>query len=209
MFFFCLFNIGSSMANVFRFLYSRVCCGYCNYVKRRNLQKKASTITSVVAKHAASITYAITNPKDEDELTKEEISSQMITETKMNPRVIFDDKTSSKKITVPISVTILVLLGYLVMGGILFKTLEGWNLMDGVYFGFITLTTIGLGDFVPGNSLKGSDNQSQYVLGLLSLWLLFGLSLVIMSINLMQEEIFSKTKKMGARLGLVDDPSVW
>ena len=27
--------------------------------------------------------------------------------------------------------------------------LEGWRYLDGVYFGFITLTTIGFGDFVP------------------------------------------------------------
>ena len=136
MFAFCLVNIGSSMANVFRFLYSRVCCGYCNYVKRRNLKKKASTITSVVAKHAASITYAITNPKNPDELKKEELSSQIMTDSKISPQNIFDEKaSSSKKITVPISVTIFVLVGYLIMGGVLFKTLEGWNLMDGIYFG--------------------------------------------------------------------------
>lgn len=34
----CLANIGSSMANLFRFLYSKVCCGYCNYVRRRNIK---------------------------------------------------------------------------------------------------------------------------------------------------------------------------
>jgi len=175
-------------------------------VKRRNLKKRASTITSVVAKHAASITYAITNPKNPDEP-----SSQITTDPSVNPQEMFEEKNSpsSKKITVPISITLFILIGYLVMGGVLFKTLEGWNLMDGIYFGFITLTTIGLGDFVPGNSLKGSDDESQYVLVLLSMWLLFGLSLVIMSINLMQEEIFSKTKKLGARLGLIDDPNVW
>lgn len=27
--------------------------------------------------------------------------------------------------------------------------LEGWRYLDGIYFGFITLTTIGFGDFVP------------------------------------------------------------
>jgi hypothetical protein len=90
----------------------------------------------VVAKHAASITYAITNPKNPDELKKEELSSQIMTDSKISPQNIFDEKaSSSKKITVPISVTIFVLVGYLIMGGVLFKTLEGWNLMDGIYFG--------------------------------------------------------------------------
>ena len=200
------------MANLFRFLYSKVCCGYCNYVKRRNLRKKASTLTNVVAKHAASITYAIANPKNPTEVNKEEFSNQLSSDVKTNNHDIFEETVSfkeSKKITVPISVTLCLLVGYLVMGGVLFKTLEGWSLLDGIYFGFITLMTIGLGDFVPGNSLKGSGNEGQYVLVVLALWLLFGLSLVVMSVNLMQEEIFSKTKKLGARLGLIDDPNAW
>ena len=34
--------------------------------------------------------------------------------------------------------------------------LEGWRYLDGIYFGFITLTTIGFGDFVP---LHPSENR--------------------------------------------------
>ena len=211
---FCQFNIGSSMANLFRFLYSRVCCGYCNYVKRRNLRKKASTLTTVVAKHAATISYAIVNPKDQDEngSKKETTSNQIFSDSKSSHHDMFDEKvstTDTKKVTVPISITLCLMITYLFMGGVLFKTLEGWTLLDGFYFCFITLMTIGLGDFVPGNSLKGSGNEGQYVLVVLALWLLLGLSLVVMSINLMQEEIFAKVKKLGVRLGLIDDPNLW
>ena len=138
MFIFCQFNIGNSMANVFRFLYSSVCCGYCNYVKDRNLKKRASTITSVVAKQAASITYVIANPtSQEDDLT-----SQIATDQKVNhQQEMFEEKnSSSKKITVPISVTVSVVVGYLFLGGILFRTLEGWNLMDGTILMFLYFT---------------------------------------------------------------------
>ena len=35
----CLANIGSTMADAFRFIYCNVCCSYCNLVKkRRNLR---------------------------------------------------------------------------------------------------------------------------------------------------------------------------
>ncbi|RMZ94657.1 Potassium channel subfamily K member 18, partial [Brachionus plicatilis] len=55
----CLANIGSSMANLFRFLYARVCCGYCNYVKRRNIRMKAAaTLSSAAAAGQANAAAA-------------------------------------------------------------------------------------------------------------------------------------------------------
>ena len=37
----CLANIGTSMANTFRFIYAKICCGYCNYVKRKHNRLRA------------------------------------------------------------------------------------------------------------------------------------------------------------------------
>jgi len=51
----------------------------------------------------------------------------------------------------------------------------GWNIFDGAYFSFITLTTIGFGDMVPGKSL---DSDSQEKLIICSLYLLFGMALI-------------------------------
>ena len=39
---------------------------------------------------------------------------------------------------------------YIVMGAVVYVGWEGWSLGDATYFSFITLTTIGFGDFVPG-----------------------------------------------------------
>ena len=36
---------------------------------------------------------------------------------------------------------------------------EGWRYLDGVYFGFITLTTIGFGDFVPLHPSPNRDPE--------------------------------------------------
>lgn len=32
--------------------------------------------------------------------------------------------------------------------------IENWSYIDALYFSYITLYTVGLGDFVPGNSIK-------------------------------------------------------
>jgi hypothetical protein len=152
----CQFNIGSSMANVFRFLYAKVCCGYCNYVRRRRLRKKALTLSTVAAKHAATLTYSASSPNTNNEEFYEmntrnlkEIpnsKSNSISNAREGGRglvapneaqiiEILDEKknTDYKKITVPISLTLFVMGGYTFLGGILFKTLEGWSLMDGIF----------------------------------------------------------------------------
>ncbi|RNA04574.1 potassium channel subfamily K member 18-like, partial [Brachionus plicatilis] len=110
-------------------------------------------------------------------------------------------------ITVPISITLFVLSSYVLLGGIFFKTLEEWTVIEGVYFCFITLSTIGLGDYVPGNSINDSDTQAELKLVGCSLYLLMGLSLLAMCFNLMQEEVTAKFKKLAVRLGIIDDPN--
>ena len=47
---------------------------------------------------------------------------------------------------------------YLVIGAVLFSAWEGWSFLEGFYFTFITLTTIGFGDFVPGDSISNVDS---------------------------------------------------
>ncbi|SNT27137.1 Ion channel [Ekhidna lutea] len=37
----------------------------------------------------------------------------------------------------------------LIMGTLVYHELEGWTYLDAFYFSFITLTTIGFGDFAP------------------------------------------------------------
>ena len=38
----------------------------------------------------------------------------------------------------------------MLISAVIFFATEGWTYADSLYYTFITLTTIGLGDFVPG-----------------------------------------------------------
>ncbi|CAG0920324.1 unnamed protein product, partial [Notodromas monacha] len=53
-------------------------------------------------------------------------------------------------ITVPIVLNLVILSFYIVMGGLLFSYYEGWTISESAYFTFVTISTIGFGDYVPG-----------------------------------------------------------
>ncbi|RWS15118.1 potassium channel subfamily K member 18-like protein [Dinothrombium tinctorium] len=118
----------------------------------------------------------------------------------------FIDKRSKMnvdKVHVPIVLCLIILIAYITGGGLLISDLEGWKPFDGAYFCFITLTTIGFGDFVPGRILE-SKNQQVYLI-LCALYILVGLALGAMCFNLMQEEVIRKFRVCGQRIGIIKD----
>ncbi|KRZ70626.1 Small ubiquitin-related modifier [Trichinella papuae] len=101
---------------------------------------------------------------------------------------------------VPVSVGILTVVFFIIGGAVLFAVWENWNVFDGAYFSFVTLTTIGFGDMVPGKSL---DSGSEEKLIICSLYLLFGMALIAMCFKLMQDDVVEKTRWLGERIGLL------
>ena len=49
---------------------------------------------------------------------------------------------------VPFGAVILIFLGYIGLGGFMFSRFEDWSLVQSIYFCYITLATIGFGDYV-------------------------------------------------------------
>ena len=103
---------------------------------------------------------------------------------------------------VPIWLSILLVVGYIFGGAFLFSGWEQWSFLDSAYFCFITLTTIGFGDFVPAQNVKENVEIS---IALCSLYLLFGIALLAMSFNLVQEEVINSVKSVAKRLGIIKD----
>lgn len=64
------------------------------------------------------------------------------------------------------------------------------------------MTTAGFGDFVPAQGVKENVELS---IALCSIYLLFGIALLAMSFNLVQEEVISNVKNMAKRLGILKD----
>lgn len=82
---------------------------------------------------------------------------------------------------------------YICGGALLFARWENWGFLDGSYFCFISLSTIGFGDIVPGDSIIQSEViQISFILT--AVYLMLGMALIAMCFNLMQEEVIHKTR---------------
>ncbi len=113
-----------------------------------------------------------------------------------------DDDLDEKKITVPLTITMVVIGGYIFGGAVLFGLWEGWDWLQSAYFCFITLSTIGFGDVVPGTDFENPQAQAQLLLG--SVYVLFGMAILSMCFSLMQDEILSKARWIGQKLGILE-----
>ncbi|CAF5181223.1 unnamed protein product, partial [Rotaria magnacalcarata] len=79
---------------------------------------------------------------------------------------------------------------------------EGWTMMQSGYFCFITLSTIGFGDFAPGQITNESNVGEKLVIG--TIYALFGMAILAMCFDLMQEEIVAKVHWIGRKLGIIE-----
>ena len=118
--------------------------------------------------------------------------------------LVMRERLKKTRDLVPISVCLLLITGYIILGAVLFTLWEDdWDLIEGSYFCFITLTTIGFGDFVPGSEVTVSGSTEKRVLCMM--YLLFGMAIIAMSFHLIQEEVKHKCVKIAIKLGLLED----
>ncbi|XP_077198088.1 potassium channel subfamily K member 17 [Paroedura picta] len=74
------------------------------------------------------------------------------------------------------------LLLFLLLPPLLFTAIEGWTYEQGFYYSFITLTTIGFGDYVIG--MNPDRTYPAWYKNVVSLWILFGMAWLALIINL-------------------------
>ncbi|KAH9525645.1 TWiK of potassium channels protein 7 [Bulinus truncatus] len=110
--------------------------------------------------------------------------------------------TKTSEVRVPITVSVLTMVIYILSGAIIFSRWENWTFLDGSYFCFITLSTIGFGDFVPGKNTRTLDSNVKRIV--CALYLLFGLALLSMIFQLIQDSFTIIVKRYASFLGLSD-----
>merc|ERR1711892_17708 len=109
---------------------------------------------------------------------------------------------------VPLWICLLLVFGILFGGAFMFIQTQQWNFLNAVYFCFITLSTIGFGDYVPKTKenveIGLTEEQTELVnIAITSIYMIFGLSLFFMICHLVQEEVKNKVKNIAIQLGIV------
>lgn len=79
-----------------------------------------------------------------------------------------ENKQEEGTLRIPIIMVLVVILSYTALGGLLFQKFEGWPYMEAFYFCFITMATIGFGDYVP---------TKQVYIFIVLIYIIFGLAL--------------------------------
>ncbi|KAF7261229.1 hypothetical protein EG68_01565 [Paragonimus skrjabini miyazakii] len=137
-----------------------------------------------------------------------DMTAQQILHTIATSQSIISKKTNQRcspgEINVPSWLSLLLLIVYVTIGSIIFANWEGWTTLQSAYFIFITLSTIGFGDFVPGiqNDQWYADSRKPVFC---CFYLLFGLSIIAMCFSLMQEEVRMRFRRFAKKVGLVDE----
>jgi len=219
-----LSNIGDIMATTFKWIYSRLC-------KCQRDQKTPEQIPSGILKkpdayrvqmlpqhvHGLSQAGSGLGPEEStSSMASGMIGSEYSDEFQQHSRAHINAEGAKisirlEDVTVPISLCLLVMVAYIFGGALLFSQWEGWGYLDGSYFCFITLSTIGFGDMVPGDAIEDSTDEDDLTsilehsvfnekFVLCSLYILLGMALIAMCFNLMQEKVVKGVRSLGRRL---------
>lgn len=109
----CVANISGVLGEMFRFIYAKIICRPCfSFYKRRQESKRAKLKTEQDKEPGNDTNNALPN----DDLL-----------------------ISDQRVAVPLTVTLIIITGYILIGALIFHNFEGWSITQGSYFCFITL----------------------------------------------------------------------
>lgn len=92
----------------------------------------------------------------------------------------------------PVSLASVMLVSYILMGAFVYTLWEDWTYFEAFYFVFISMSTIGFGDFVPNHPIFMMCSI---------MYLVFGLALTSMFINVVQIKLSDTFKQASAKIG--------
>lgn len=219
----CLTNLGKVMADLFKFMYRFTCFKvYLRSRKRKESKqlivhsqgdKKQRPIFNNRSDHTVIPIAQPTINRDspEDHIVslrncnqnKPTMHSFRMSLSIGNANFMESVHEISEEVDVPIWLPLTILSVYILVGATVFSYLDKWTFFESCYFVFITLTTIGFGDLVPGNFDPGEKSTDQSKSIFCAFYLVTGLAVFAMCFTLIQEKVKEGFEGLAKRIGLI------
>lgn len=175
----------------------------------RNLSPSSVTTTTTTSGGVSSTTHRPSSSPNSAKGAHSERCGDIVSDHAQDSEMVSIERVPQLEdadARVPINLVFAFVSCYICMGATIFSLWENWTFLNGAYFCFITLTTIGFGDLVPGTSILDTNSESgQAKLIICCIYLIMGLAIIAMSFNLVQEEVTAKCKLIGRNLGILED----
>ena len=134
----CVANISGVLGEMFRFLYAKVLCRPCHSIKRRRALARRAKLEeeSGIDSHRRR-----QNGWTIDDNNTHGNSNKKVGNTfrKDSTRDEDDHHGRNQRITVPLTITMLIIVAYIFIGSAIFHKFEDWTMIQSGYFCFITL----------------------------------------------------------------------
>ncbi|KAK0165125.1 hypothetical protein PV328_003674 [Microctonus aethiopoides] len=177
--------------------------GSCRRVRRTAPVQEVMKGVQLVYDFATFRRPSQMNPEDLEEIKRQQTQTVLNLDANIPPsqpdtpgtpalsNFVIDDEFN-----LPISVAITILIAYIFVGATVYNIWEPWGFFESFYFVFISMSTIGFGDYVPKHPI--------YMMCSI-VYLVFGLALTSMCINVVQvmlsDSFKHATQKIGATIG--------
>ncbi|XP_037872328.1 TWiK family of potassium channels protein 7 [Bombyx mori] len=182
-----LSTIGEALARNFRVLYSKIC---------PSSQNSDSFHTKADCLNRHSVQGECSKDK------REKYSGEQQKRTPFQAALNLDNFSGGYHWTcrdhtrVPIILSFFLIVLYIGLGSFVFHTTEKWDFMDGCFFSFASLATIGFGDLKPGlYASTVSPKAEDIAVGVCCIYILVGIVIIAMCFNLIQEDMSTMLKK--------------
>lgn len=195
-----LARISGIMSELYRFLYSRVLCYPClNYANGKKKDEEDDDEEIVKHEEHEEAEQQEANNLDHFDGTKE--SKERVVEDEEDDMV--GDEVADR-VSVPLVFVVGTFGAYMAIGMLIFVNRESWEYVSALYFCYVSLSTMGFGDLVPGMTAISNNKQDEATVNLLIafVYLFIGMALLAMCFALMQDEFKEKVELIVTKLGI-------
>ncbi|KNC23470.1 hypothetical protein FF38_04786 [Lucilia cuprina] len=202
-----LSSTGGILAKVAREVFSKaLCCclcsncGYCCYdekrmaEKERRMKRKRQQEELRKQQQAMQEPYYVRSGSMPDNFQtpeKQSLGNNSIQMPDLDSLSASESRGSMHGLAIlaPILLCFSMMIIYILFGAVVLYRLEEWPLLDGIYFCFMSLSTIGFGDMMPG-----FRHDSNTTIWFCSIYIMSGMALTAMCFNVIHEEIVNRIK---------------